>query len=213
MSEVRRSSPPALPADSAEVEIRTGGHRQTLDELLASLSVQGSKAADPLGLTNPSSTWEQPNLEPLWIAVRDRLRIGQAEIEAVHRGPDRVYLVGEEPAGAEGGVAAGEQWGRTVVVPLMTLWEEQFDPARPFEVGFNVMEQQAIIAGAPVPRSPLALAQGWIYRLLDGWTPGPFTKFAAGQIWQSSRPTDPLREEAIKAWFSTSTWRTTVVAL
>lgn len=172
------------------------------------------RAGVPLGLASPASTWEFPNLAALWAVIRDRIRTGGVpELDGIHGAPGLAWVEGDQPAVARDGngnaLPASVQWGRTIVVPVVELGARTYEPPTPFDVRFNIREEQGEIVGAPMPRVPLLLAHRWLYRLLDGWVPtvaglyvGPLVLFAASG--------DALYDADQRLYYQTATWRTDV---
>lgn len=169
----------------------------------------------PRGLTLPSSTWELPDLVPLYAAIRARLT-GQVELDALHRAPGRIYLEGEQPPGAERDaeetlISATIQWGRTIVAPWQDLGERAYEPTIPTSVAVNLREEQGAIERTRFrPRAPLSIAHRLMYRLLDGWTPA-VAGLIVGPLWLANGPTDMLWDETDRVWYETATWRTDIV--
>jgi hypothetical protein len=150
-------------------------------------------------------------LSDLWDGVRTR--VNSAMMQTVLGGAARVYVEGEDYGDAEGPESA--PWGRVVIVPASTLWDDIDDPSDLRRIAFLIRAEFNDFRGAGYrPGVSLEAAQAEAYNQLYRWTPALTTYRAvvvALPFYRWTRPQPlPLWDEERALWWTSSQWRTQV---
>lgn len=161
-------------------------------------------------------TWPYADIRTgsLWRAVATR--VNSAQMQTVLGSANRVHIVTDEFQASEG--IGGQAWGRVVVVPTQSLWQQNTEVPGGARVSgclirteFNRVEQPGYDVNIA-----LQAAQAEAYRQLQGWVPlsGDIGVVIVMPFYRNTPPQEmPMWDTGRGMWYTSSEYRTEVMRL